>query len=575
MTLRRSLIWSPGFFAIGLVLFQLRPVAGQLGHDYSHYFARILIGADYFWKNGFSTPHFTPYLCGGMPFYADPQAVYHSVQQFLTFWIPPLLALRITLGVFYLIGFWGMITLASRVFRFSDWIAALLGLLFVLNGFCYFHILVGHTTHYQFLLAPWLLYSIGKPTEGNLRKEMGAAAIQVLVLSYTLFSGGLHILVVFAAMQLLFLPTVFRLRSEKREYYSFLRTVGFSIIGFLCICSSKLLAVKLFSPIFVKAGVDSSTLPILTLVRQYFWLNVAHIPPYLRFGRWDFGPWEYIGFVSKPALILAVIGLLFTRFWTRTGIITVAISLFIILLATGNAANEKLPFFNGYHNPLKILAAFVPLILLLAGTALQKFEKMNWVKERSLGWGRAVFCLLVFFSFSEFLVYTSIFRMHPGVLGTLSPDGIYGMFKNAGGLPAVSTVVFETNRDLTMAFQGKTSLGCYEPLFGYRHETFATHLALGSVFGSGEGSYNLHAPACFLYGKQLGCEPFANIRRSDAKNFELFRAGYQTEGWVPWWQTFFDRLSLWSVFLMIILLCYSLFPERLYFNQKLREIPNG
>src|SRR3989338_4937344 len=109
----------------GILLSRFLPTGGLLGHDYSHYFSRLLIGADHFLKNGFKVPYYTPYLCGGIPFHADPQQIFFSLPQFLAFLMEILPATYISFAVFYTLGYWGMWKLSHRIFIFSNAISHL------------------------------------------------------------------------------------------------------------------------------------------------------------------------------------------------------------------------------------------------------------------------------------------------------------------------------------------------------------------------------------------------------------------------------------------------------------------
>ena len=83
------LVRKIGYFSpLALVLFllfgALQPVAGLIGHDYYHQLARFYIGAFHFWQNGLAVPH-SAALCGGLPFFADPQSAYYSLPQFFVY----------------------------------------------------------------------------------------------------------------------------------------------------------------------------------------------------------------------------------------------------------------------------------------------------------------------------------------------------------------------------------------------------------------------------------------------------------------------------------------------------------
>ena len=73
---------------------------GYLGHDYGYFLLQLLAGAFWLQNNGlFAVPWFTPAFCSGIPFYPNPQSLYYSLPQFLTFAVGPVQALQVTFVV--------------------------------------------------------------------------------------------------------------------------------------------------------------------------------------------------------------------------------------------------------------------------------------------------------------------------------------------------------------------------------------------------------------------------------------------------------------------------------------------
>ena len=112
------------FFFIGtfsLILFQFFPNNyDYLAHDFTYFFPNILDGAFWFHKNGlFEVPWFTPSFGGGLPKFANPQGMYYSVPQFLSFVVNPMLALKITIVLFGTLGYIGFYKLLRSIFSSS------------------------------------------------------------------------------------------------------------------------------------------------------------------------------------------------------------------------------------------------------------------------------------------------------------------------------------------------------------------------------------------------------------------------------------------------------------------------
>jgi hypothetical protein len=74
--------------------------------------------------------------------------------------------------------------------------------------------------------------------------------------------------------------------------------------------------------------------------------------------------------------------------------------------------------------------------------------------------------------------------------------------------------------------QGASQLACYNPLFGYRLESFPLRtLHPGLVLDETDGRLNLKNPACYVYPEENQCQPgdhFTVAQREQAVRF----AGY-------------------------------------------------
>src|SRR5262245_58418926 len=80
---------------------------GRLGQDYFLFMPKLLDGAFWYKTNGlFAVPWFTPSFGGGLPAFPDPQSMYYSVPQFLSFFISPFTAVKLTFILFGVIGFY-------------------------------------------------------------------------------------------------------------------------------------------------------------------------------------------------------------------------------------------------------------------------------------------------------------------------------------------------------------------------------------------------------------------------------------------------------------------------------------
>ncbi len=110
-------------------------------------------------------PDFTPAFCGGVPFLANPQSVFFSVPQLLLLVFEPATAMFVTLVLFASLGAGGCYVLLRRHFGASPPAATLGAILFLLNGFMFYRMVIGHLTYHAFGVVP-LLASVAAATQG-------------------------------------------------------------------------------------------------------------------------------------------------------------------------------------------------------------------------------------------------------------------------------------------------------------------------------------------------------------------------------------------------------------------------
>lgn len=69
--------------------------------------------------------------------------------------------------------------------------------------------------------------------------------------------------------------------------------------------------------------------------------------------------------------------------------------------------------------------------------------------------------------------------------------------------------------------QGASQLVCYEPMFGYRPDTFRFYnIHQGDVFARVDGHFNFYRPECFSYPEANACEPGDRYTVSDRSALE-------------------------------------------------------
>ena len=490
----------PGILGIGLVLWQLTPIAGLMGHDFYHYLARANLGALHFWQNGFAVPHYTASLCGGLPVFADPQSMYYSIPQWLTFFIDPLLAVLSTHLIFYCLGYWGFYRLLRDVLGAARELSHWGSLAFILNGFSFEHLLVGHLTHHSYLLFPWWIHAVMRRS-GDFWKRVGVLS---LILIYTFYSGGTHIIVVFLAGGLLLLPWCIAKKSSEEKLGETAWLLGLSAALVIAACLPKLAASASLSPSFLHRPIDASALAVPTLLWNFFWFDPRSIQSTIPFGAWHFGPWEYVGFVSRllilglPVLLLSfLVRITKPKFWLVLSYIGV-ISL-VAWIGAAKHAEKGLWLLQDYHNPIKLYGAFIPFLILATIGAARWVASLKGAMPTT-PWVRVVlFSIASFLTLGDFVLGSNYFVSNRLVYGLRYNPEIYRQLRHAGRLPEVKTVTESFGRDIEGIEKGETSLKCFEPMFGYRREVMKAAVQPGSTSAIRDDRFNLTHPGCLVY----------------------------------------------------------------------------
>lgn len=514
----------PFLFLLWLLGASLQPIEGQIGHDYYHALPRLIIGAAHFWQNGWSLPHYTPSLCGGLPFFADPQNSYFSLPQVFTLFLDPFLASRLTILLCYLVGYGSSVRLFATVLGYPRPIAHLGALLFCTNGFTFAHLWVGHLTHHSSLFLPAVMIAWLSLKPGSfLPPALGLSCL----LLYTFYSGGLHLLVVMAALSGLMIPMVLA-RGGRALLPALGAMILLTLVFFTLGASGKVLLARAYSAHFPAVAIDRSEENPLWIFLRYFWFNPYQTPLTLPFGRLSFGPWEYIGFLSR----LTFLGALAFIFRRRPGKSTAVITLLLLALAAlalGRAGNESLPFFRGYHNPIKLLAAFLPLLVwatLEGANHLYQAHVVGRAPRAQLG----IYFLVTGVVVIEMAFNANFFIEQRVGLGFPYSEETYDRVKARHALPPVAGVTDLPGSDLLALGAGYTDRSCYEPLLGYRLENLRSTVQVGATAMVIANRFNLNQPACLLYPKAFHCRPWDRIPETDRENFERFREG-RTPAW--------------------------------------------
>lgn len=529
---------------------------GHLGHDYGYFFPLLLDGYYWFVSNDLLTPYwFTPSFCGGVPRFANPQGIYYSLPQFLTFVFNPLTSLKVTFVAFGGLGFVGFFLLLRRIFLTQRPTALLGAALFLFNGFYVYRFIVGHLTFHSFMLVPLIAFCVLRHNQTKSSFDLAGyvfdVALSALMFAYMVYSGMVNGIIP-AIMSVVIIIFIYRffLGPDDNLKRGLVKLALGGVLALL-IAAPKLNAMTCFLGHFIR---DMYPLPgferigdILTVVFYSLFLDNAEdvADNFLVNNRWRLFEHEYEFGVTLVPLVIIVLGIVLclkkiyrSRFWLDAGfykIVCVSVVFVILVLPIvlniyhpgWNGILKQIPFIKTSSNLIRWFAVYIPVIILVMAIVIERADilRKNAVFVVAVG-----LVLLVYFN------YTSDKKFYHDQ--HYNPDEIlkaYDIVKSKQAVPAINFIYAYLDssgdpmqpiyRNNSLA-EGRSQLLCYEPVFGYRLELLPfKSLKQGPTMFNDGGVLNIKNPSCYVFSKENGCElgdHFTIHQREEALAFISF-----------------------------------------------------
>ncbi len=523
---------------------------GALGHDHSYFLPQMLAGS--FWElaNGpFAVPWFTPAFCGGVPFYPNPQNLYHSVPQFLAFAVDPLAAVRITLVAFTALGFAGCYLLLRRAFALARPAACFGAVLFAFNGYFAHRMLIGHLVFHGFALVPLMaLALLGSARGRGARVAAGSVARTVtggvaggVGLAYLVQISDLYgVPVALAVVLALWLVQGLRGQASGRV---FARLAVAGLVA-LALSAAKVNAMLAFLASFPRDAYPLPGAPSFAAALRMLAAALFHLPPVdaeLVNVRWPLERHEREFGVSPVAGAALVLGAVACArglpTWakergvarTAAGIALLALVCTVpVLLNVHDPEREAwikgIPLLASSSNLLRWFSFFVPLCCVLAALALECLPARARLSTAALA------------SVAAILWHAGVDRSYYAEQ-PYRADAVVAAWQEAHerGVPppvrtfevshdAAGRIVLAMGRNDALA-RGASQLAAAEPIFGYLLEWFpARGVRAGAALQERDGGLNVKNPACMLFPRENGCEPGDAFRGAERRSAEAFLA---------------------------------------------------
>lgn len=540
--------------AIWFPVFDLSaPGRAGLGADYAFFMPNLVAGA--FWhlhNSWWSLPWFTPAQCGGEPLHADPQGMYLSLTQVLTFWLGPLPAVRLSLLAYAAAGGAGAWWLARDGFRLGRPAATLAAAVFLFNGFFGVRMAVGHLGFAPFMLSPAMAAcAVGR---GGSRRLAGFGLLLAIAIE-----GGMAALLGPVLLGLLIVAVIHALATETAPASSLASSRASSLatslarlaagtaLG-LAIAAGKLAAMAalmthLPRDIYTPPGYPSLAQAAWVALRCVFvapWPDMVDrlSSPHLFLHELDYG----VG--PMPLLLMLAAVATWRRpesnavlgrrllLWALLGVLLMVPLALNVHGERWTAFLKTLPVLRNSSVLLRWFAAYILPATIGGAVALDRLA----ARARNRGW---------------ILAGTGLAGTLAALVATVG--GAAGLELGVGydpmplqsawhravrqGVPPITALGRSRQADgsddlLTSARQdaflgGVSQLNCYQPLFGYALEAFP-HGTLhpGSIFSTINGKLNIANPACTVFPTTNACRPgdsFPATRLADATAFAEYR----------------------------------------------------
>ena len=508
---------------------------GFLGHDYEYFIPNLMFGKIWFYNNFLSTPWFTPSFCCGIPFYADAETMYYSINQIIFLIFNPILAIKITFFALSLIAYIGMFLLAKKNLRFNNYTSLMCAGLFLFNGFFVYRSISGHFGHLSYIFIPLYCYFLISSFENQSKR----LSIIYLIFSSIIFANFFHsgsgpiIFIIFTSILAVLLFYSQFVRNLK-IFFNFIVSL---FIGIL-ISLSKISAVLFFLNNFPRQYPAIEFNSIISFIKTFF-LSFFYKPNEKYFNdnvtsMFPLGVHELEYGVSIVPIIL-----LFFIFFLRKKIfklnyynaqflfLVVAIFLIPIFLNVNFLSQfqliQKIPILNSTWVNVRFMSVYILPIIIISGFIIENLN-INVNQKKYLA------ILMIFFLLTQNVIRDKSWHINDQKYDTKNVIDFSLKLKTGKNLeilgPAALMDKFgslkKINNRNDMFFFAYSPIACYQATFGYGLEELnAKKIVFNSKKTLQDDSYILYSnkldkkdghfmffnPSCFLFPEENNCIP--------------------------------------------------------------------
>ena len=569
---------------------------GLLGHDYEYFMPNLMFGKVWFKYNFLSVPWFTPSFCCGIPFFADPETMFYSINQFIFLILDPITSLKVMFFLHAFVAYIGMYLLSNKNFKFNKYNSLLCASLFLFNGFFMYRAIPGHVGHLSYVFIPIYCYFLINSAESKLKNQR----IIYLFLSSIIFANFFHsgsgsIMPIISA-------SIFFVLSFYAHFFKKLKIFAYLFFSFFIgtlISLSKISAVlfflKNYPRKYLATQFDSSFAYIKNFFlsfflkpdKDYFNGNVKSMFPL------EVHELEY-GISIVPLLLLLFIFFIKKEkikfnFYNIRFVFLIIFVFLVPFLFNVNIFNQfplmqKIPILSSNWVQIRWMAVYILPIIIISGFIVENIS-FNSVNKKYL-----ILILILVLLTQNFLKDKSwhLNDQRYSIKNTVD----FSLFLKKGNRPSIkgpSVYMNEFDRPIATRHRNDffyftySPILCYASVFGYgldrldgRKITFNSkkiydnnsYMLYSSAFDEKDGRFMFFNPSCFLFPKENNCLPADTFKVSEKSKLTKFVNYEKFEFKQHRIQIFANYISLISFLICILYLTYSYFIYLLNLKRK-------
>ena len=524
MALAGTLLLCLGFLANGLILLN--------GHDYGLALTRLLDSHFATLTQGVGLYEYSPAFCGGVFNFANPNSGSLSLSQLLVSLVGPETGIKALFVVASCLGaagiFWSV-----RLAGLPTSAAIIAAICFALSGVFVTKLVVGHLLYYHLVLAPLAAAFLVKATTDLLKglylPALTFVAAAAAVTSLSIYGGVAGFLLPFMASILIIWLMSGGMRDQPVRALCLFAVYLVLSVG---LSAPKIEAsMALFSNIgnrdfYSLPGFDAGGLLAYMLSALFLIPDSDQINNVMFNAEWYMGWHEiYVGLPGMALLAAVALGVrkpaVFKAFalssFGRLGSVGIIVTLLVPLLLNYYSPAwhrflEALPVLGDSSNMLRWSCVYVPAFAIGVGRIFADIDILSprpaivmvAIMMATAGWQYTVINANLVeketFDPAEIL---SQWHSDPARVPPVKFVGLATDDDGKGGRRVIHAPQFDH-----VFTQGVSNATCYEPVFGYRLESFPiASIRSGDVGVLKDGTYGMINPACYVYPAENDCAP--------------------------------------------------------------------